>query len=403
MAVPPRRNGRPLEVLIIGAGQAGLALAWYLQAAGASFLVVDAGPRVGHAWRSRWDSLRLFTPAEYASLPGLPFPASAGTYPSKDLVADYLEEYAEIFGLPVRANTRVTRLTSSPDGLHLETTTGPLTARHVVVATGAFSSPYVPPDLAAGLCKQVVQVHSSDYKRAGDLPDGQILVVGAGNSGVQIAVELASARRPVSLAVGRRLRMVPQRPFGRDVFWWLTTLGLVHRPRDTGSARRPRVWAAAAGSLIEAVWRRRGTVGSVLSSRQATGSDASIGFVIGTTWRRVRASGVSLRPRAVTASGSTIGFSDGTTLDVAAVVWATGFRMDYSWLDVPGIVVDGQVVHTNGLTAVPGLTFLGLPRQRSRSSDWLGFVADDAAWLADRLLAEGRRVADAPSEVVPVQ
>jgi putative flavoprotein involved in K+ transport len=181
--------------------------------------------------------------------------------------------------------------------------------------------------------------------------------------------------------------MVPQRPLGRDLFWWLTTVGLAARPADSGPARHPRVRELVIGRM----WRRLRASGDVLRaravarSRAVTVSESHAGFVIGTSWRRLSASGISLRPRATTASGSTLGFADGSTLDVAAVVWATGFRLEYLWLDVPGVVVDGRVLHTEGVSVVPGLSFLGLPWLRSRSSAWLGFVAEDAAWLAERL------------------
>jgi putative flavoprotein involved in K+ transport len=378
-AVPPPDHEQPLDVLVIGAGQAGLGLAWHLRRSGLRFVVVDAADRVGHAWRSRWDSLRLFSSAQYDSLPGLPFPALPGTYPTKDEVADYLETYAQTLRLPVRLGTRVTRLCRSAEGFTAETTNGTLTARQVVVATGAFISPHVPSELAGGLEQKVVQVHSAEYRSPADLPDGPVLVVGAGNSGVQIAAELASSGHQVSLAVGTRPRMVPQRPLGLDLFWWLTTLGLATRPSGSGPARPPRLRERVIGNA----WPR--VSGAILRPRAAASSTTSVGFVIGTTWRRLRADGVSLRPRAVTASGATVGFADGTTLDVGAVVWATGFHPDYPWLDVPGVIVDGKVQHTGGSSAVPGLFFLGLPWQRSRSSDWLGFVAEDAAFLAEHL------------------
>jgi putative flavoprotein involved in K+ transport len=386
MAGPRPDYQQSVDVLVIGAGQAGLAIAWHLRRSGMRFVVVDAADRVGHAWRSRWDSLRLFSSARYDSLPGLPFPAPPGTYPTKDEVADYLDTYAHTFRLPVQLGTRVTRLCRSAEGFTAETTTGTLTARQVVVATGGFISPHVPAELAKGLGQEVVQLHSAEYRSPADLPDGPVLVVGAGNSGVQIAAELATSGRAASLAVGTRPRMLPQRPLGRDLFWWLTTLGLATRPGDSGPTRHPRVRALVMG----AAWQRVRATAAFLRPRSTPMSGAGVELVIGTTWRRLRACGLSVRPRVVTASGSTIGFADGTALDVTAVVWATGFRPDYSWLDVPGVVVDGQVNHTGGISAVPGLFFLGLPWLRSRSSAWLGFVAEDAAYLAERLLTEDR-------------
>jgi putative flavoprotein involved in K+ transport len=380
MTASPPREEPPLDVLVIGAGQAGLVMTWYLQRAGVRVLAVDAESRLGDTWRSRWDSLRLFSPAEYDSLPGLLFPAPSGSYPTKDQVADYLETYAETFRLPVRLGTRVIRLGRSAEGFTAETTTGTLTARQVVVATGAFISPYVPSHLAEGLAGHVTQIHSAQYRRPADLPDGPVLVVGAGNSGVQIAVELAASGRTVSIAVGTWPYMVPQRVLGLELFWWLTRLGLANRP-DAGSARRSRARDFDFGAAL----RRLRAGRYALRRRAAPLSDGSADFVIGMSWRRLRARGILLRPRAMTAAGTRVGFADGTALDVAGVVWATGFRADYPWLDIPDAIVEGKLQHTGGISAVPGLAFLGLVWQRSRSSTWLGFVAEDAAWIAERL------------------
>ncbi|WP_245753340.1 flavin-containing monooxygenase [Geodermatophilus ruber] len=349
------RRTEPLDVLVIGAGQAGLALGRELQRRGVGFGLVDAGTRIGDVWRSRWDSLRLFTAAEYDGLPDLPFPATAGTHPGKDAVAAYLELYAETFGLPVALGTRVTRLAPADRGFVAETGDGAIAARRVVVATGAFGAPHVP-GWAPELAPEVVQLHSTGYRRPADLPDGPVLVVGAGNSGVQIAEELAGSGRPVTLAVGTRPRAVPQRLLGRDLFWWLTRSGLMRVTADSRPGRR-------------------------LRDRE---------LVIGTSWPALRARGIELRPRAVSASGTTVGFADGGSLDAAGVVWATGFRPDWRWLDVPDAVADGRVRHTRGVSPVPGLYFLGLPWQHTRGSALLGFVAEDAAHLAG-LLGAGTR------------
>ena len=372
------------DVLVIGAGQAGLAAAWHLSRAGARYVVVDAAPRVGHTWRSRYDSMRLFTPAEYDSLPGLPFPGTEGSYPDKDEVADYLEEYARRLEVPLLLGTRVRRLGMDGNGFVAETIAGTFTTDRVIVATGACSSPYLPADQAAGLGPGVVQLHSADYRRPGDLPDGPVLVVGAGNSGVQIAVELASAGRPVVLAVGTRSRALPQRFLRHDLTWWLLRLGLTRLPTGEDPPPAP----GSLGRLVRTAWRRLRALDRSL--RSPGGSGAGFGTLIGTSWRRVRRSGVVLRPRVVGTSPGAVRFADGTTLDVGTVVWATGYRPDYSWLEIPGVVVDGAVQHTGGLTAVPGLAFLGLIGQRSLTSEWLGFVAGDAAWVTERLLL-GRR------------
>jgi putative flavoprotein involved in K+ transport len=345
----------PLDVIVIGAGQAGLAIGCHLVRRRADFLLLDAGPEVGHSWRSRWDSLRLFSPAQYDSLPGLPFPAPADTHPTKDDVADYLAAYAAHFRLPVRLNSPVLRVHREADGGFAVTTpTGVLSARQVVVATGPFQTPRTPA-LAANVDPLVPQLHSAEYRNPPQLPaGGRVLVVGAANSGLQIAAELADSCS-VTVAVGARPTELPQRIAGRDLFFWLTRSGFFTVASDSRIARRLR----ARGDLV-----------------------------IGTRSRDLRRRGIAFRPRLIDVTGRTARFADGTTAEFDAVVWATGYRADYSWLHVPGVVVDGQVRHTAGVAEVPGLYFLGLPWQTSRGSALLGFVGADAATLSARMAAD---------------
>ena len=344
-----------LDVVVVGGSQAGLAMAWHLQRQGLNFVVLEAGPEVGHVWRSRWDSLRLFTPAQYDALPGMAFPAPADTYPTKDPVADYLQAYATAFQLPVRLNARVTSLVQTDGGFEVRTTAEVFQARQVVVATGPFQIPFVPP-MAAKLDAAVTQVHSADYRNPQALPEGPVLVVGGGNSGFQIAEELA-ATRTVDLSIATTYPMLPQRLAGRDLFWWLTRLGLL---RVTVTSR---------------------------PGRRMSRPD----FVIGTNRRRLERAGVRFRPRLVDAEGRTVRFADHRLLeDVGVVVWATGYRSDYGWIQIPGVVQEGHVVHRRGVAEVPGLYFLGLSWQHTRGSALLGFVNDDAAWLADQIQAHRR-------------
>jgi putative flavoprotein involved in K+ transport len=343
-----------LDVIVIGAGQAGLAVGHQLAGRSASFLLLDGAPQIGHSWRIRWDSLRLFSPAQYDSLPGMPFPAPADSHPSKDDVADYLLAYARHFDLPVRLNSPVRRLHLGGDGVFTVTTPAEtLRARSVVVATGPFQQP-VSPAMASDLDPAVPQLHSAGYRNPGQLPSGgRLLVVGAANSGLQIAAELAG-RCVVTVAVGSAPPELPQRIAGRDLFFWLSKARFFTMPATSRLARR---------------LRRRGDI------------------VIGTRSRELRRRGVSFRPPLTGVAARTACFVDGTALDVDAVVWATGYRSDYSWLHVPGVVVDGQVRHRGGVTDVDGLYFVGLPWQTCRGSALLGFVGADAEVIAGHIAA----------------
>jgi putative flavoprotein involved in K+ transport len=338
-----------LDVAVVGGGQAGLALAWHLRRRGLRFAVLDANAQIGDVWRARWDSLRLFTPARFDGLPGMAFPGPPARYPGKDEVADYLRDYAAAFDLPVRLASPVRRLTRHADGYLLRTPRGEVRARQVVVATGPFQTPHVPA-IAGGLGPEITQLHSVAYRNPAQLPDGPVLVVGDGNSGRQIAAELAATRH-VDLATSGTAAVVPQRLLGRDLFWWLTRLGVLAAPADSRLGRR----------------------------LQARGE-----LVVGTGERVLRGAGVALRPRLAAAEGTTGRFADGSTSALDTVIWASGYRCDDSWIDVPGVLRGGRLVHDRGVTPAPGLYVLGRPWQRSRGSALLGFVGRDAADRADR-------------------
>ena len=305
------------EVAVIGAGQAGLAMGYFLAREGRHFTILEASGSIGAAWRSRWDSLVLFTPRRYDSLPGLPFPGDPDGYPGRDEVISYLERYASTFELPVELNSPVQSVAPADGGFVLNLGTRTLEADQVVVATGPFQVPNVP-SFAADLAPDVAQMPSTGYRRASDVPVGTALVVGGGNTGFQIAEEL-SATHSVHLALGSRQTPLPQRVFGRDVFWWLTKTGLIEKTVD---------------SRIGRLAQHRDTL-------------------IGSSPRDAKRHGVEVKPRVVGASGRAVTFADGSELEVDAVIWATGYRSDYGWIDVPVFGQDGRVVIDAASLTIP--------------------------------------------------
>jgi len=346
-----------LDVLVIGGGQAGLAMGHHLARRGLGFQIVDSGAEVGSSWGSRWDSLQLFTSGRYDNLPGLPFPAAADTYPGKDAVAEYLRAYASEFDLPLRLDTTVTSLVRAGDGSYLaKAGADAVEARQVVVATGAFQVPFTPA-VAAHLAADVHQVHSADYRRPEQLPPGRVLVVGAANSGCQIALEL-SATRTVDLSVGTHVPTVPQRPLGRDVWWWASVLRLDRVTADSRLGRR------------------------------LAGRDQNVGSGPRQLARR---HGVTVRPRVDAVAGHRVTFADLSSADYDVVVWATGFRTDDSWVDVPDATdAQGRLQQSRGITPSPGLYTLGRIWQHTRGSALLGWVGNDAAYLAEQIASRAR-------------
>ena len=346
-----KASGDRFEVAVIGGGQAGLAMGYFLAKQGRHFTILEASNSTGPAWRSRWDSLVLFTPRRYDSLPGIPFPGDPDGYPGRDEVIDYLESYAATFELPVQLNSAVQSVASGDDAFILNLGARTLQADQVVVATGPFQVPNVPA-FAADISSDVVQMHSTGYRRPSDVPEGTVVVVGGGNTGFQIAKELSSTHA-VHLAIGSRQTPLPQRLLGRDLFWWLTKTGLIKKTVDS------RIGGGA---------RDRDTL-------------------IGSSTRDVKRHGVEVKPRVVDASGGAVKFEDGSELEVDGVIWATGYRSEYGWIDVPVFDQTGRVLHRRGVTDYPGLFFVGLTWQHTRGSALLGWVKDDAEFISERIAA----------------
>jgi putative flavoprotein involved in K+ transport len=338
-------------VAVIGGGQAGLAIGYFLRQQGYRFVILERASELAPAWRERWDSLTLFTPRRYSALPGLPFPGDPDGYPTRDEVIGYLERYAETFELPVELNSEVTRLDRGDDGrFRLAVGERTIISDQVVVATGPFQTPYVP-KFAQMLTGDLFQTHAVGYRQPGDVSKGTVLVVGGGNTGFQIAKEL-SATHKVALSIGSQQKPLPQRVLGRDLFWWLTKTRLLNQTVESRLGRK-------------------------LSTRDT---------LIGSSPREMtKRYGVELKPRLVDAEGRRLRFEGGSELEVDAVIWATGYRPDYSWIKLPIFNEDGRLRHRRGVTEVPGLYLLGLTWQHTRGSGLIGFIKDDAEFIAEKI------------------
>lgn len=349
------------SVVVIGAGQAGLATGYHLQQAGVEFTVLADDERVGDTWRQRWDSLELFTPAFFNALPGLDFPAEDPEYlPHKDEMADYLETYAETFDLPIELGTRVTGLRRAGGRFILDTTSGVRPAEQVVVATGAYPAPKRP-SFAAELPDDIFSCHSSEYRNPDQLQPGDALVVGAGNSGTQIATELAADGDRHVWLVGRDTGRIPRRLLGRDIYRWLVPLESALRLTRTSILGR-RLYARMAGS-----------------------GDP----VFDVEFEEMQAAGVERVHDRITAveDGRPVA-DDGQSFDVANVVWCTGFRLAFDWIELDVFGADGRPRHSRGVAEdAPGLYFVGLPWQHRPTSSLIGGVGRDAEHIAEQVQA----------------
>lgn len=343
------------NTVVIGGGQAGLAMGYYLSQYDRDFIILDAHEQIGDTWRRRRDSLRLFTQARYSNLPGLSFPAPDDHFPTKDEMADYLEMYATQFDLPVCLETKVESLTRNGDRYVLDTGSQPVSADHVVVATGGFQQPKVP-DFNEELDSSITQLHSSVYRNPDQLPEDDIVVVGAGNSGAEIAKELVATGRHTFLS-GRDTGHIPLDFFNSRVFWWLASTVLT---ADTWACRKIKEYSQSHGDpLIR------------FSSEDLRQTEI----------RRV--------PRVEGVVNGKPYLNNDRVLDVVAVVWATGFYPDYSWIEVPRLKFDetGYPVHDRGVADGPAeLYFLGLPYQSTLVSASIGGVGADAKYIANYLV-----------------
>ena len=346
-----------IDTLVIGGGQTGLTVGYELSTRGIDFVILDASEHIGDAWRKRWDSLMLFTPARMNGLPGLAFPAQGTEYVSKDAVADYLEEYAATMDLPVRSGVRVTRLTRE-DGEYLaETSTGTYRAANVIVAMADYQVPFVP-DFAPDLDPNVVQLHSSKYQNPAQLRPGPTLVVGLGNSGADIALEVSASHQ--ALVAGTESGHVPfrlERRFGRWIGVRLvrfTAVKVLNTATPIGRKARPKMLEKAAP-------------------------------LVRVKPKDLAAAGVERVPRVTAVTNGLPETADGRVHDVTNVIWCTGFKPGFSWIDLPVFDDRGKPVHERGVTDQPGLYFLGLYFLHALWSETITGVQADARYVADHL------------------
>ena len=349
-----------VETVIVGGGQAGLSVGFHLARRDRPFVILDANERVGDAWRKRWDSLRLFTPARYDGLEGLPFPAPAVTFPTKDEMADYLESYATHFDLPVRTGVKVDRLSRQNGRYALTSGDRCFEAEHVVVAAGAHQIPKVPA-FADELDSSILQLHSSQYRHPSQLREGAVLVVGAGNSGAEIAFEV-SRTHPTYLS-GKPSGQLPFR----------------HGP----------AMARFVFPVVRFVGHHVLTLSTPIGRKIQPKFISHSAPLIRVKLKDLAVAGVEQVPRTVGIEGGRPALEDGRVLDVSNVIWCTGFREVFPWIDLPIFGEDGRPLHERGVVVgEPGLYFVGLVFQYSVSSDVLPGAGRDAEYVA-KYIASG--------------
>jgi putative flavoprotein involved in K+ transport len=349
-ASPPVDSNESISTVIVGGGQAGLVMGYHLQRAGEQFVILDAHARIGDTWRNRWDSLRLFSPPRYSSLPGWPMRLS--TFATHNQMADYLEEYAQHFDLPVRSGVRVNRLWRTDSGFRLETSAGELLANRVVIATGGYQTPVVP-DFAAELTPEIRQLHSSAYRNPGQLA-GTVLVVGAGNSGAEIALEAVRSGHPTWLA-GRHPGEVPFRI----------------------ETRRARVLVP----IVMFAFRRILTLDTPMGRKFRAQRIDHGKPLVRTKMSDLHNAGVQRVARIAGARGGYPVTVDGEVLEPQTIVWCTGFRPDYSWIDLPVTDEHAQPITERGVSPETGLYFLGVEFQYAVASATIQGLDQDARYL----------------------
>lgn len=340
------------DTIVIGAGQAGVAAGYYLKRSKQHFLLLDKGNEVGESWKERYDSLVLFTPRMYSCLPGMPLEGEEKGFPTKNEIVTYLKKYANKFEIPIQFQTNVINVLKGNDYFYIKTNRGEYHAKNIVIATGPFQSPNIPL-FSKGISTHIKQIHSSQYKNPKQLLEGNVLVVGGGNSGAQIAVEL-SKERDTYLAISKKLSYFPLIIRKKSIFWWLDKFGVLKANTE---------------SLLGKFLQKKG--------------DPIFGLELK---RAITNKEVKTKPRVIGHNQNRVTFEDSSSMKVNNIIWATGFKSDYSWLNVEGILNEnGKVLHKRGVSNVRGLYFIGLPWQYRRGSALLQGVGLDAKYIVNQI------------------
>lgn len=408
-----------IDTLIVGAGQAGLSLSYYLSQQQRPHLVLEKAPQLAEAWRNhRWDSFTLVTPNWHIRLPGGEYQGDDpdGFMPRAEVVR-HLERYAAGFGAPVRFEITATALDPLVDGFRVRTSQGDYQARNVVVASGLFQTPKIPPS-SANIPAGIVQMHSSQYRNPDALPPGAALVVGTGQSGCQIAEELYQSGRTVYLCVGSSAGRAPRRYRGKDITWWLVQTGFFNRTVDilpspqAKFAANPQVSGKAGGHSLNLHTFARDGVRLLGRYIGAEGGSIFVAPDLHDNLAKIdkfEADMLKGIDEFIAKTGEAVpeerlpGLHDGfdvpiiTELDLAeagvtSLIWAGGYRFDFSWIHLPVLDKDGYPIQQRGVTAYPGLYFLGLPFLQTLKSGLLLGVGEDAAYLASKIEEKGASI-----------
>ncbi|MPQ25509.1 flavin-containing monooxygenase [Bacillus paralicheniformis] len=340
------------DTIVIGAGQAGISVGYYLKQSDQKFIILDKSHEVGESWRERYDSLVLFTSRMYSSLPGMHLEGEKHGFPSKSEIVAYLKKYVERFEIPIQLRTEVISVLKLNNHFIIKTNREEYRTKNLVIATGPFHTPNIP-SISKDLADDINQLHSSQYKNSKQLVHGNVLVVGGGNSGAQIAVEL-SKERVTYLACSNKLIYFPLEIGKRSIFWWFDKLGVLN---------------ASHTSLLGKFIQKKG--------------DPIFGYELK---HAIKQKEVILKTKVISGKQNEIIFKDSSTLEVNNIIWATGFRNPLCWIKIKGVLdKEGQIIHHRGVSPVEGLYFIGLPWQHRRGSALLQGVGNDAEYIVKQM------------------